>query len=469
MAITLEQDVAYKEMPAGTDWVFTISSTNYAGNYKFKYIADLYIGIFGNTYEMRLKFSPNSTGNGIIDISKILEQYVSPDRLGSYDFSYKSEFKGIDASATLTHPLQLTDKFSVATNSIRRLTIKWGEEYSANATDAPTQYLNELTSSNYLFWNGVAYNNEEVNISDEYGIDLENWNNKDFITDNDTALFLTDAPSDKQYIGDKEYATLSFLNGYFPSHSKGSDAIACQTHFYDIDGTWISMSSYTLSGTTGGYPGYNDTALTWSTRQMQHVGVGTANMLGAGVTIPSNWYRYDVYLVGATAVSAGYSYYKKNADCKGFEKIRLTWLNKYGVWDYYTFTKKNIRSTNITRAEYSKIKGNWNASSFSKNGFDRGRGVLNTNATETISLNSDWMDTDDEAAWLEQLFISPEVYILGDFISSDTATYGAEYGKYLTPVVVTSKSYDRYTRANDKVAQYELDIEYSINKRTQRA
>ena len=47
MAITLLQDVAHKEMPVGTDWNFTIFSTNLAGNYKFKYIADLHIDTLG--------------------------------------------------------------------------------------------------------------------------------------------------------------------------------------------------------------------------------------------------------------------------------------------------------------------------------------------------------------------------------------------------------------------------------------
>ena len=243
-----------------------------------------------------------------------------------------------------------------------------------------------------------------------------------------------------------------------------------QITFKDADNNQISVITTDVIAGNGGYDGSSDTGLVDANKKIQFAGVGTANMLGAGVTIPSNWAHYEVvFRTGLVIKSKTYHYYKRNTDCKGFEKIRLTWLNKYGVWDYYTFTKKNIRSTNITRAEYSKVKGNWNGDTFSKNGFDRGRGVLNTNATETISLNSDWFSSDDEAAWLEQLFISPEVYILGDYDSNDAGTNGAEYGNYLTPVVVTSKNYDRYTRANDKVAQYELDIEYSINKRVQRA
>lgn len=470
MAITLEQDVAFKEMPVGTDWIFTISSTNVTGNYKFKYIAELCIDNYGVTNVIKLKFSPNSTDNGIINISDILEQYVSSDYLGKNDATYKALFKGAATSDTRKHPIQLTDKFSLSTDVCKRLTIKWGEEYSANATDAPTEYLDELTSSNYLFWNGMAYNNEQSLVSGEYGINLEDWNSNSFIIEYSTHKLLTDAPADKQLIGDNEYATLSLLNGYFPSISKGSTAVDMVIDFRDIDGAFISSATTSIAAGNGGYNGSNDTALTDSARHLMFAGVGTANMLGAGVSIPSDWASYDVYFrrLSGHKVSKVYKYFKKSADCKGYEKIRLTWLNKYGVWDYYTFNKKNLRSTDIKRTEFNRVKGDWNSSTFTKYGYERGVGVLGTIATETMSLNSDWFTNDEEAAWIEQLFVSPEVYILGDYDINDTATGGAKYGNYLTPVIVTNKGFDRYTRANDKVAQYELDIEYSINKRIQR-
>ena len=87
-------------------------------------------------------------------------------------------------------------------------------------------------------------------------------------------------------------------------------------------------------------------------------------------------------------------------------------------------------------------------------------------AIEKMSLNSDWFRDDAEAAWLEQLFISPEVYIINGYDATDTAP--AEYGHYMIPVTVTEKTYDRYTEANDKVAQYNIEIEYAIDKRIQR-
>ena len=468
MAITLLQDVAHKEMPVGTDWIFTISSTN-TGNYKFKYIAELCIDTLGVTNQIKLKFSPNATSSGIINISDILEQYVSSDNLSSENsFGINPEFKGVDA---VKAPIHLIDKLSLSDNNTRRLTIKWGEEYSTNATDAPTEYLAELTSSDYLFWNGVAYNNEQELVSGEYGINITDWNSNSYLNNSIFTRMLTDAPvgttlSKGQFIGDNEYATLSFLNGDLGVGDSTPDAVHYQ--FFDVDNNFISAAITNITAANGGYDAGSDTGLVASQKHLQYIGVGTANMLGAGIAIPANWDYYLVFLKdGASVVSSPYQYNKKGADCKGFETIRLTWLNKFGVWDYYTFTKKNTRATDIKRTEFNRVKGDWNNSTFTKYGYERGRGVLSTMATETMSLNSDWFTNDEEAAWIEQLFISPEVYILGGYDATDTAP--ANYGEYLTPVIITNNSYERYTRANDKVAQYEIDIEYSHNKRIQRA
>ena len=466
MAITLEQDVAHKEQPVGTDWIFTISSTNVVGNYKFKYIADLYLGSTGTDFKIRLKFSPNATNRGIINLSEILEQYVSPDYLGSIAGGNAANFKGVNATAGSEMPIHCIDKLSLNTNNIQRLTIKWGEEYSVNATDAPTEYLDELVSSDYLIWNGVAYNNEQELVSGEYGINLTSWNSNNYLMTSSSSKMLTDAPTDRQHIGDNEYATLSCLTGLFSSgHSKPD---RYEITFYDINNIPLSSVSVDINAVNGGFDAAPAVGLGLAMFLQQYIGVGTANFRGAGITIPANWNSYEIYLTDeGVPVSDVYTYYKRDTDCKNYEKVRLCWLNKYGTWDYYTFNKKNIRTTDIKRTDFNRVKGNWNGSSYTKYGYQRGRATLSTSAVESISLNSDWFTNDEEAAWLEQLFISNEVYMINDYDAYDTAP--ADYGKYMTPVIVTTKKYDKYTRANDKLAQYQLDIEYSHNKRIQKA
>ncbi len=472
MAMTIEQSPAYNLQPAGTDWIFTISSTNVSGNYKYKFIADLQIAQTNpasNT--IRLKFSPNDEGVGIINISEILQDYVNFDLLGYYNptSSIKAEFKGTDASATNRFGLPMIDKLSLSENSVFRLNIEFGEEYSTTANGAPTTYTNQVDFNDKIFYNAVSYNNEQTFTGGNYGLNPADWNGKNFILNGRFGCALTNAPEDAQYIGDNEYATLSHLNCW--TGTEVCQASKAVIKFYQSDNTLLVSRTISYTSTNGGENGTSRTAFTFAPKQLQHVGVGPANVKGWD-TVPSAWAAWDYYTVefqdsGSLARSKEYKYIRRDADCKGFEKIRLCWINKYGVYDYYTFTKKSTRNTKIDRNFYSSIKGNWNGSTFTKDGLDRGRGAITTKATERITINSDWISTDEEAAWLEELFISPAVWILSDYDSTDTGD--ADYGKYMNPVVITNTDYQRYTRVNDKVSLYTLDLEYSIDKKVQKA
>lgn len=467
MSYTVDQQQGFKEMPVGTDWVYTVDSSNATGNYKFKYVIDIFGGQIGITYLGQFKFSPNASGKGIIKIDEILSQYLNADNLGAVSSFFTCKFKGVSAVSDNEPPIHCIDKFSLNTNSVQRMKVRFGEEYSINSSDAPTIYQNIVEIDDLLSFNGVAYNNEDKYVSGNYGIDLTNWGDtgyKNYLPNSSTSYLLTDAPLISQYIGSNDYGTLSFLTGDFSIGAATPSKIT--VNFYNGN-SLLSTFSNDLSG-NGGYDTGTDTGLVSADKHIQFVGVGLANFKNYGTTPPANTTRYTVALYdNTTIVSNIYEYIVTNdADCKGFEKIRITWLNKFGTWDYYNFTKKNTRTTGIKRTEFDKVKGNWYGDTFVKYGYGRGRTVLNSNAIETLSLNSDWFRSDEEAAWLEQLFISPEVYILKGYDAADSAP--AEYGNYMIPVIITNKSYDKYTEANDKVAQYNLDIEYAINKRIQR-
>ena len=54
-----------------------------------------------------------------------------------------------------------------------------------------------------------------------------------------------------------------------------------------------------------------------------------------------------------------------NINCptlKGFEPIRLTWLNQWGVWDYYTFKMKSTKTISTKGSTYQQLEGTWNES-----------------------------------------------------------------------------------------------------------
>ena len=204
-----------------------------------------------------------------------------------------------------------------------------------------------------------------------------------------------------------------------------------------------------------------------SNNKLQFVGVGTGNLVGSGETLPTNWDYYTVlaYDYIDSLVSDTYYFYNQSEDCKNYETIRLTWLNKFGVWDYYNFTKKSIRTLNTQRKSYTQITGTWNESKFRLNGHSGGKKNYNSSINEKITLNTDYI-TEAEAIWLEELFISNDVYIL-EQRSTDDANEGY-MRKYIQPATITNSTHTRKTKANDRLIQYTFEVETTKTKKTQR-
>lgn len=477
MSYIIERELLKKDSIAGQRIVYTLNSdkANNVLYFKYKYLAQIYIGNTGAATNIvaTLKFSPNSTGYGIVDISNIIEQYVKSDNLGQQILGSASRFKNVAFnSGTTPHPIHLIDKLCLNTNLLTNFIVVFGEEYSLTSTGAVFQYGAGNSGIGKLF-NATDYGEEQLQVAGDYGVDLANWNKKAYINYSGAPLssqnFLTNAPINSQYIGDNDYSTLAFCSGFW-------QGFACKPYqakiTWYINGVYDDEDTLDISDANGGFNGTTATANTNTQKEIQYLGVGPANFKNRGAWAVANWTSYTIQLLDSTgdeAVTPAMEYIRKDADCKGYDKIRLTWLNKFGVWDYYNFTKKNFNSTNIDSSEFKGVVGNWDSGIYTQDGYDRGRAVLNTKATQVINCNSDWFTSDTEAAWIEELFISNEVYILNEYDVTDAGTNGAEYGKYITPVIVTSKKYERYTEANDKVAQYEIEVEYAHNKRIQRA
>ena len=150
-------------------------------------------------------------------------------------------------------------------------------------------------------------------------------------------------------------------------------------------------------------------------------------------------------------------------DTKNFESIRLCWLNQWGAWDYYTFTKKSTRSISTQGSTYQQLGGTWNESLYRPDSFKGGKKSFRMNATEKILMNTDFVSEDDNVMF-EELINSPEVYLLEGY---QTDTSISLLNQYVTPVRLTTSSFTRKTVANDRLMQYTFEIEKSKTLRTQ--
>ena len=266
-----------------------------------------------------------------------------------------------------------------------------------------------------------------------------------------------------QYANVDDYGTLSFLA---PTSVVADNVARIKFTYYDTAGG-TSTDNVVKDVNTGGY-------LVWNAevnKQLVHFGCFPANL--------RNWSTNFQALVTAGTIQGGYytvqaldssldpmtKEYTINVNCPngiGYESIRLCWMNQWGAWDYYTFTKKSTKSISTQGSTYNQLGGTWNESVYRIDSFKGGKKSFRRNATERISMNTDYL-TESENVMFEELINSPEVYQLDGF---QPDTFSA-LNQYVTPVRITTSSFTKKTIANDKLIQYTFEIEKSKTLRTQ--
>ena len=129
---------------------------------------------------------------------------------------------------------------------------------------------------------------------------------------------------------------------------------------------------------------------------------------------------------------------------------------------------KSSKMISTKGSTYQQLEGSWNESTYKINGFKGGKKAFRVNATEKISMNTDFI-SEAESEWFEELINSPEVYILEGFQSdlNLSSLNIPAMNQYVTPTRLTTSSYTKKTVANDKLIQYTFEVEKSKTLRTQ--
>ena len=483
MPVQIEQKPLYGESvapnfgaaPVGQQLIFTISDggTGYLTNFfNVKFLAEVHVSstpINLSTVDdlvATFKTTPNNAGVGIFDFRAVLETFVKSDNLGWTDGTDGSQYKGVSYS-TIKHPVHIIDKFSRGMDSVRYFAIQFKAEGATSATD-PVSVISGSARDTALFtfFNGVLQRENYLTLTnDNYGYDLEAAGLYTANPPGDTTnKFLTNAPT-TQYANVNDYGTFAFLN-FLPETSDTVNDI--KIVYYPEENAGGSLQATDTLSNTPANGGAN--VLDGSTSRIQYFGIFPGNLQNYSTNFnPSTTMSYTVQAFsGATALTDSYII---NVNCpitKGFESIRLCWLNQWGAWDYYTFKMKSVRSTSTNRTTYTQMSGTWNDSTFKINGYKGGRKNFRVNATERITINTDFIN-EAEAVWFEELINSPEVYVLNEYDSTETAPYNTITNKYVEPILLTTSNYIRKTVANDKLIQYTFELERNKTQQTQTA
>ena len=471
MATLIEQHPLYDTLPVGQDVIFTVSNTSIVSSYtNVKFIAEVHISS-GNPPNPNtstdivgtFKTTPNNAGVGMFDFRPIIESFVNTDNLARKTSSYKLTVNGEGTNV----PIHLIDKFSGNLNAMRYLFIRFKIQY----IDSGTLVVTDIKDSDlYNLFNGylkytdildLANTPFTQNTGNNFGYPIP----QKFTLDQDAGEFLTNAPT-TQYANIEDYGTLSFL-------TISSIPAKIRFIYYDSTNSQIGTENISFASVNGGY----GALIADTNRRLFYFGCFPANL--------RNWSTVFKALVTAGTIQGGYytteplnaanqnfgTKYIFNVNCptlKGYEPIRLCWLNQWGVWDYYTFTMKSTKMISTKGSTYQQLEGSWNESAYRIDSFKGGKKAFRVNANEKITMNTDFVN-ESESEWFEELINSPEVYILKGFQDDLNPSFLniPSMNQYVIPVRLTTSSYTKKTVANDKLMQYTFEVEKSKTLRTQ--
>jgi len=465
----IEQHPNETRMPVGQPVIFAVSNNQIVANEtKVKFIANVYISnkdqpVMSSNDDIvgSFKTTPNNAGVGIFDFSSVIENYLKADNLARIG----SQYKETDTGTPTNHPIHLIDKFSGNNNAIRYFAVRFKCEFLGADASTPnlvsTPSGTSVDTDAYKIFNGYLKHTDKLELDGvNFGFDFS-----PFYLNSSSVKFLTNAPA-IQYANINDYGT-------FPVFNRGGEW-EIEVKCFDSTGSPLLNFDVPRSVANGAIDYNSEMGF-----EILYFGCFPANLqnwnssfraLVAAGTIQGGYITVQAEAINVPGFSAGdplTQLYTINVNCantKNYEPIRLCWLNQWGGWDYYTFIQKSSRMISTKGSTYNQISGTWNESSYRLNGFKGGKKAFRVNATEKITMNTDFVN-ESESEWFEELINSPEVYMLKgyeDIVETESALI-----QYVTPVTLTTSSYTRKTKANDKLMQYTFEVEKSKTLRTQ--
>jgi hypothetical protein len=404
MAITIQQQPE-QFTPVGQRLIYVASSTN-SGNAGFRYIFD-----FG---DFTINVQPNASGYGVLDIAPIIREKLYHSTLANFANIQDETSSVVYARATIKEGWLINGVFTPTTvgQALSRRGYFFLAEYQVSDGFLPD------TNTRYA-----------LNTTDKYLLS-ERLNTTHVWSDYTSVGGLT---TDEVYIPARlsDYGVM-YSVGQISTQLPDTEAVEIAINIFNQSNTLIDTITYALSG---------------DPLAVNAFGAYPMNLLSDGATM-TNWKWYDVYArnIGGTRVSRRYVFYKIEDDCT-FDNVRLMWTNSCGGVDYFNFTKKSELSYNYERKQYQKVIGDYNASTFSFNTYDRGVTDRYVGTTKGLVINSDWLSV-GEFEFLNTLMRSNDVYIVTD-------------GGGQIPVLVDATNYVVKDERYSKLYNLTINLKYS--------
>ena len=248
--------------------------------------------------------------------------------------------------------------------------------------------------------------------------------------------FLTDAPR-TQYINSNQSAFLYFL-------SSTTTITRLFIKSYDANGSLIvsthisNPTSYTYTmAACGTYDITNSDPSTWNSSNAAAFFNGAA------------YYTVNTSGIADNEIVTFYI----DSKCSKYTPIRLHWLNRLGGFDSFNFNLKSTEDEDIKRASYKQEEHNFTGTSWEYTKASRGTTDYHIQTQQKLTVNTDYL-TEAESTWMNDLFTSPVIY--------------QEVNNELIAMSGKPKRIKKQTSLNDKLMQYEFEMDYSLSNNRQR-
>lgn len=344
--------------PASNPCVFEFSSTN-TGQANFSMIVELTVN--GSVHSYHQVF-PESSNYGKFDASEVLRSIVYSDIVTD------GTFVSLYSNAVATYSIRVREKYGTPPT-------EQGSWTSASTT------LNAFNASlRHQDWIGYDYTDYDVTTQ----VDK-------------TFLFLTDFPRSESY-----YCGLN--ESVFLGHICTDTSTTVRPRLYDVNGSLIASDNVTI---------------TIPSSDLVMIDASPQTIIDNSTITSSDFascYYYTIQgrATGGGSFSGGSEEFRIYIDqeCTQYTTRRLHWLNKYGMWDSYTFNKYSEEQGEVQSFGYESESGAWNDSNqWTYNQYAGQRKNYAKTSKDTMTLNSDWIK-ESKYQWLvRSLYESPVVYL----------------------------------------------------------
>tara|TARA_R100001443_G_scaffold116099_1_gene135596 strand:+ start:170 stop:1669 length:1500 start_codon:yes stop_codon:yes gene_type:complete len=436
----------------------------------------------------QFKTTPNNAGVGMMELSNLMSSYVGADNMSKSNSTWKSKGNG----GKLV-PIHIIDRYSLNSNAVHGFTINCQVEYTDSS--GTQQITPPPFPSFFIMMNAYIKNNDPLFFTSNLttgaqyggGYDMQKFemSNANFAKGN-YGKFLSNSPT-TQWARPNDYGTMSYVQiGGFDINTAIVYNNVSYYKFtfypeYDAGGTIVHSTTVDKTKGNGAFDGNTSVNLSILADTLLYFGAFPGNIRAidgpfstkVGTDILS--YTVETYNAEGDRLSETKIVNIACADHKGYEPIRLTWLNQWGTWDYYTFMQKSIKTIKTKSTTYSPTSIQWNSQFSTPSGASHkgGKKTFRVNATETIKMNTDYV-TEEHSEWFEELINSPEVYQLRERYGTRTyplffsaPVVAPTMNEYVTPVTLKTTSLVKKTRANDGLVQYTFEVEKSKELKTQ--